>query len=49
MVVSGAAVAKESEAVAVNSYRNLLQGQGYLRVLSNPITPANDASTAARA
>lgn len=35
---SGAQVAKEAEAVAVNSYRNFLKGQGHLRVLSNPLT-----------
>lgn len=37
VVASGDAVAREAEAVAVNSYRNLLQGHGYLRVLSNPL------------
>ena len=49
VVAMGATVAKEAEAVAINSYRNMLQGQGYLRVLSKPITPANDGTAAARA
>ena len=30
-------VAREVEAVSVNSYRKLLQGKGHLRVLSNPM------------
>lgn len=33
----GAEVARGSEAVAVNSYRTLLKGEGYLRVTSNPL------------
>lgn len=32
IIAAGAAVAREVEAVAVNGYRNLLQGQGHLRV-----------------
>jgi hypothetical protein len=32
-------VAIEAEAVAVNSYQNMLMGQGFLRVLSNPLAP----------
>lgn len=37
VVAAGDQVAREAEAVAVNSYRSLLQGQGHLRVLSRPI------------
>ncbi|SFU68262.1 hypothetical protein SAMN04489707_101466 [Paenacidovorax caeni] len=37
VVAAGDEVAKEAEAVAVNSYRNFLKGQGFLRVLSKPI------------
>ena len=39
IVATGVAVAREAEAVAVNSYRNMLQGQGYLRVIGNPLAP----------
>ncbi|WOB06563.1 hypothetical protein [Piscinibacter gummiphilus] len=42
VVASGDDVAKEVEAVAVNSYRNLIKGQGHLRVFSNEI--AQDAA-----
>lgn len=38
VIAAGDQVAKEAEAVALNSYRNFLKGQGYLRVLSEPIT-----------
>lgn len=37
VVAAGADVAKEAEAVAVNSYRGLLIGRGHLRVLSKPL------------
>jgi hypothetical protein len=37
VVSAGAEVAHE--AVAVNSYRNMLQGQGFLRVFSVPLVP----------
>lgn len=37
VIAAGDQVAREAEAVAVNSYRQLLQGQGHLRVLSKPI------------
>ena len=40
IVSAGAAVAREAEAVAVNQYRNVLRGQGHLRVLSAPIEGA---------
>lgn len=36
---SGADVALEAEAVAVNSYWNFLQGEGHVRVVSNPLAP----------
>lgn len=39
VIASGHMVAREAEAVAVNSYRQLLQGQGHLRVLSRPVQP----------
>ncbi len=38
VIAVGDQVAKEVEAVALNSYRNFLKGQGYLRVNSAPIT-----------
>jgi hypothetical protein len=34
VIAAGNQVAKEVEAVAINSYRNFLKGQGYLRVHS---------------
>ena len=37
VVSAGDDVAREAEAVAVNCYRNQLQGKGFLRVLSVPI------------
>jgi hypothetical protein len=39
LVVAGDAVAREAEAVAVNCYRNLLEGRGFLRVISKPVSP----------
>lgn len=36
---SGPDVAREAEAVAVNSYWSFLQGEGYVRVVSNPLAP----------
>ena len=39
VIAIGSQVAREAEAVAVNSYRGFLQGKGFLRVLSKPITP----------
>lgn len=39
VIAAGRMVAREAEAVAVNSYRQLLQGQGHLRVLSRPVQP----------
>lgn len=44
VLACGALVAKEAEAVAVNSYRNFLKGQGHLRVHSNPLTPSKRAA-----
>lgn len=40
VIAVGDQVAREAEAVAVNSYRSLLQGNGHLRVLSRPIEVA---------
>jgi hypothetical protein len=37
VISAGADVAREAEAVAVNCYRNMLQGKGFLRVLSVPL------------
>ena len=37
VIASGDQVAREAEAVAVNSYREFLQGKGFLRVLSKPL------------
>ena len=37
IIAVGDHVAREAEAVAVNSYRAFLQGNGFLRVLSTPI------------
>jgi len=37
---AGEDVAREAEAVAVNCYRNMLQGKGFLRVLSVPLAPS---------
>lgn len=37
VITASPLVAREVEAVAVNSYRNMLQGQGYLRVHSKPL------------
>jgi hypothetical protein len=39
VIASGADVAREAEAVAVNSYRQFLKGKGYLRILSKPFSP----------
>lgn len=38
VIVDGEDVAHEFEAVAVDSYRNLLQGQGWVRVFSNELS-----------
>lgn len=37
VIAAGDQVAREAEAVALNSYRNLMRAQGHLRVLSKPI------------
>lgn len=37
VIAAGDQVAREAEAVSVNSYRQLLQGKGFLRVLSKPL------------
>ncbi|AOV01537.1 hypothetical protein N5K37_13805 [Delftia tsuruhatensis] len=44
IIAAGSDVAREAQAVAVNSYRNFLQGKGFLRILSKPIEPAPTAS-----
>lgn len=40
IIAVGKDVAREAEAVAVNSYREMLKGQGWLRVMSKPIQMA---------
>jgi hypothetical protein len=40
VIAAGADVAREAEAVAVNSYRQFLKGKGFLRVLSKPVAAA---------
>jgi hypothetical protein len=37
VIAAGIQVAREAEAVAVNSYRQTLQGKGFLRVMSKPL------------
>lgn len=37
VIVAGDLVAREAEAVAINSYRNFLAGKGHLKVHSKPI------------
>ena len=37
VVAAGPEVAREAESVAVTCYRQMLQGKGWLRVLSKPI------------
>lgn len=37
VVAAGSDVSREVRSVAVNCYRQMLQGQGHLRVLSNPV------------
>lgn len=40
----GAEVAREFEAAVINCLRNTLKGQGFLRVISNPIQPIQKAA-----
>lgn len=49
VVTAGDAVAREAEAVAINSYRNMLQGQGYLRVISKSLKPISTVDERAAA
>lgn len=37
IIATGNNVAQEAEAVAINCYKNMLRGQGHLRILSAPI------------
>lgn len=41
VIAAGADVAREAEAVALNNYRNMLKGQGYLRTYGKPIEPGS--------
>jgi len=47
VVAAGQDVAREAQAVAVNCYRNFLQGKGFLRILSKPIQsdPVNSSAS----
>lgn len=40
IIAAGKEVSSEAAAVAINCYRNFLQGKGFLRVLSKPIEAA---------
>lgn len=42
IVAAGDQVATEAEAVAVNNYRQFLQGKGYLRVVGKQIEASNE-------
>lgn len=37
VITASPLVAREAESVAINCYRQLLQGQGHLRVMSKPV------------
>lgn len=37
IVAAGPDVAREARAVSINCYRQVMQGQGHLRVLSKPV------------
>lgn len=37
IITASPLVAREAEAVALNSYRSFLQGKGHLRVMSKPL------------
>ncbi|AEF90866.1 hypothetical protein DelCs14_3879 [Delftia sp. Cs1-4] len=37
IIATGKDVAREAAAVSINCYRNFLKGQGFLRILSNPL------------
>lgn len=49
IVASGSHVAREVEAVALMSYRQFLQGKGYLRVVGKPIDASNEGRKGAAA
>lgn len=44
IVAIGVEVAREVEAAVINCLRNTLKGQGFLRVISNPIQPLQKAA-----
>lgn len=44
VVAAGDQVAREAESVALNNYRQFLQGKGYLRVVGKQIYASNDGS-----
>lgn len=44
VVADGDDLAAEVEAVAINAYRNMLKGQGHLRVLSAPLQKCGRAA-----
>lgn len=43
IIASGDDVAREAEAVAINGYREVLKGKGWLRTYSKPIVPGGAA------
>ena len=42
VVAAGDQVAREAESVALNNYRQFLQGKGYLRVVGKQIEASNE-------
>lgn len=44
IIATGSNVAQEAEAVAINCYKNMLRGQGHLRILSAPIAVLTKAA-----
>lgn len=44
VIAAGNQVAREAESVAVNNYRQFLQGKGYLRVVGKQIEASNEAT-----
>ena len=43
IIAAGPDVAREAEAVAINSYRQVLQGKGFLRVVGKQLQGGQDA------
>lgn len=49
VVIAGPQVAREAESVAVNNYRQFLQGKGYLRVVGKAMGASNDGGAEGQA